>query len=383
LLPAVLFLCHCAPITDRDADEMRAHELSIAVGPGRTFAAWHGGFGKGSSIYIQEIDTRGSFKASPIRVSEGNLLAYEPDLVIAGTHPVIAWYEKDPADGRLSAWLAGLTSEGNRQWVVRLGDRESSSRNPVVRVIGDKLHVAWIEQALRDNGDNQSSIRHQVFTLSGKALAPAHEIGRANRDTWNLNATTSGNRFIVAYDAALSTQAHELHMLVVSGQDVLHRSLSGNDGYASLYPDLQVNASGRAALTWFDERDGNQEVYLLAAPLDTFVTGALPPPERISHSDEASIGAYLSWNGEVIGLAWSDEEAGQRQIFTRTFEANGTPLGPVRHFAPVEGSASVPAIRARGADFLLAWNDYVIASGSVHSDVKASHARIAMLPVSD
>ncbi|MEN7538478.1 hypothetical protein [Aurantiacibacter flavus] len=83
-------------------------------------------------------------------------------------------------------------------------------------------------------------------------------------------------------------------------------TLTPPDGHASLYPDLQIGPEGVAALTWFDERDGNQEVYLqLFAAGD----GALAPtgePRRISHGPADSIGAYIAWNGATLGLAWSD-----------------------------------------------------------------------------
>src|SRR5690606_2287318 len=141
-------------------------------------------------------------------------------------------------------------------------------------------------------------------------------IGDANRDTWNLNAAAADGKLIVTYDAALGSQAHELHMLVAGDREVIHRSLSSDDGHASLYPDLQLGPSGRAALTWFDERDGNQEVYLAVAPLDRLGEDPVQAA-RISHSTASSIGAYLAWNGNVVGLAWSDEQSRNRDIYAQ------------------------------------------------------------------
>ena len=37
--------------------------------------------------------------------------------------------------------------------------------------------------------------------------------------------------------------------------------LSADDGASSLYPDLAFGA-GRVAVTWWDTRDGNAEIYL-------------------------------------------------------------------------------------------------------------------------
>src|SRR5690606_30387262 len=103
---------------------------------------------------------------------------------------------------------------------------------------------------------------------------------------------------------------------------------------------------------------------------------------RISHTPEDSIGAYLAWNGEVIGLAWSDRVGGQRDIFTQQFSAEGRPVTPVYRVASSSEHAGVPAIRARDDGFLIAWNHYVLRGDRAHLDVASSPARVAQVPVS-
>jgi hypothetical protein len=375
-------LAGCARQSRPETPEMHAYELSLAVSQSRAFAAWHGGFGGESSIYLQEVGGEGRLTDSPFRISDDGRLAYEPDAILAGNGIVVAWYEKDARTGHLSARLAQVTPQGRREWLTSFGDPRRQARNPVVRQVGDHLEAAWIEQAADDDGANAAAVWHQRFSLAGKPIGPARQIGQANRDTWNLNACASGDSLLVVYDAALSTKAHELQMLVVAAEGVRYVELSEDDGFASLYPDLQLNPAGQAALTWFDEKDGNQEVYLAAEPLATLESGRIATPLRVSHSKEDSIGAYLAWNGSTIGLAWSDVAGGRRDILVQTFTADGKPSGPLRAFPPGKGEASIPAIRARGAGFLVAWNDYLAQGGVGHGHSAASVLRVASLPVS-
>ena len=135
-------------------------------------------------------------------------------------------------------------------------------------------------------------------------------------------------------------------------------------------------------MTWFDEKDGNEEVYLVAEPLEALEQGRMLSPLRVSHSQEDSIGAYVVWNGSIIGLAWSDVVSGQRDILTRTFTADGKPFGPLRVFQPIKGEASIPAIRAAGAGFLVVWNDYRVQGAAGHGHVTSSVARVASLQIS-
>lgn len=375
---ALLALSPGSPVA---AQEMRAHELSLGVSTRGAVAAWHGGPGEGSSIYVQALNASGIEEGRPIAVSEGVDLAYEPDLILVGDRPAVAWYQKQPDTGVLSAWLAGLDPEGHRQWIMPLLADGQASRNPVVRLVGDELVVAWIAQPVLRGAENDATIWLARFSIDGRQIGTPRQIGRANRDTWNLNATVHGGDVIITYDAALTSKAHELHMLVVKENQVVHRMLSGDDGHASLYPDLQVNAYGQAALTWFDERDGNQEVYLTMAPFSAFAEGKAGPPMRITTNDGQSIGAYVAWNGSVAGLAWSDEIGGERDIFFQDFNDTGQALGPARQISAGPETSAVPAIRASGAGFLIAWNDYVMEGEGAHRNVTSSRERFKWIPI--
>lgn len=79
----------------------------------------------------------------------------------------------------------------------------------------------------------------------------------------------------------------------------------------SAYPDIAIDGR-QFAVTWFDSRDGNQEVYLRCGQL-----GASGAPEsrlkvdgehmrRVSRTAEESIGAYLVWHRNHIELAWTE-----------------------------------------------------------------------------
>src|SRR5690606_30547671 len=90
--------------------------------------------------------------------------------------------------------------------------------------------------------------------------------------------------------------------------------ISTDDGFASKYPDLALGEHG-AALTWFDERDGNREIYLTVGALEALRGGAEARAQRITTTPGRSIGAYLDWNGSRIGLAWSDDSSGSYEIY--------------------------------------------------------------------
>ena len=351
----------------------RAHELSLAIVGADAFAAWHGGHGDEAAIYLQALDQAGRPEGPPRRISPPGFDSYEPDLIAVDGGLVVAWYGRDREQGRLQAWLAGLDLSGTRQWLVPLQDG-GKAKNPVVRRVGEALHVAW----LSPDDTGATRVMHRLFGVGGRPLGPPRQIARADHDTWNVNAAVLGERFFVAYDAALDDGSDEVRLVMVEGDDAKTITLTPPDGHASLYPDLQFGPDGTAALTWFDERDGNQEVYLQLFALRDGELSPISEARRITHGPAQSIGAYLTWNGPRLGLAWSDEDNGQRDIFLQTFDSKGEPLSPPRNLSQSAQNSSVPAIRAYRQGFLLAWNDYVMTEGGGHDTVTSSTAHFAL-----
>lgn len=371
VLAGALASCSASP---RPTAPMQAYELSLAVGPGGAWEAWHGGTGKGSAIFIRRLGRDNEPLSEPIQISDGRKLAYEPDLILANNELAVAWYEKDPQSHELTAWLAGVDHSGKVLWRAQVGAARTDARNPVVRAIGDELAVAWIAQ---EKGATQ--VWSQRFSLGGEATQPASMIGPANTDTWNLNAAARGNAFIVAYDAAIGTTAHELQVVTVTPFKATRIQATPDDGHASLYPDLQLNADGQAALTWFDEKDGNREVYLLIAPLKALGTNGSPGPVRVTRDKGESTGAYVIWNEQTAGLAWSDDSSGRHEIYAARFDRSGRKLGGTQRLSASKGQASVPTIRQAGSSFLIAWNDYVASANGTHGSISSSQAHIHRL----
>jgi hypothetical protein len=139
----------------------------------------------------------------------------------------------------------------------------------------------------------------------------------------------------------------------------LHQ-ITEDDGVPSKYPDIA--GTTHQALTWFDERDGNQEVYLKVGSR-TAIRDPAVKPLRVTTTAGESIGAYLDWatgsRDERIGLAWSDNTEGQFEVYFQAFGPDGRPLGAARRVTTNGTASLIPAIVAAGDAFALAWNEYV------------------------
>jgi predicted methyltransferase len=156
--------------------------------------------------------------------------------------------------------------------------------------------------------------------------------------------------------------------------------LSADDGVDSVYPDLALQGD-RAALTWFDSRDGNREVYLYAGPVSELDRPIDGHAVRVTQTPGASIGAYVSWNAGRIGLAWCDNSGGHQRVFIQSFDQNGSALRPAVPLTDGRLEGLIPSIIPWRNGFAVGWNERLAAPGlHGHASTISSFAALRLLP---
>jgi len=348
-----------------------AYEVSLTRFGDGLAAAWYDTRDGNAEIYLQLLDAGGHPEGTVHRLTNDPAQSYEASIDAMTGAIAVAWYEKDD-EARLLAWLGLWSQDAGFTWRRRLGRDGSGSRNPVARVFAERIFCAWIER--EPTGDE--NVYGAWWDAAGNELAPPAELGPAGSTTWNLNvAIDSAGVAYVVFDAALESSAEELFLAALSDGGVVRRQLTANDGHRSKYPDLALSGD-RAALTWFDERDGNREVYLHVGDIDSLREldaddasagrDLATRSSRVSFSAGPSIGAYAAWNGERVGLAWTDSEADGQQIFYQSFTPDGEPRTPAEQLTSSGSSSLIPAITPWASGFAIAWNEVDAGSGSAH-----------------
>jgi hypothetical protein len=371
--------CACAVLAGCDRPRplsppgQKAYELSLATDGHHLVAAWNGGE-SGNAIWIRLIDDAGKPTGTSIPLTDGKRDAYEPDIQLLEGDLLVAWYEKDAATGALTARLGRFTLTGQPRWQVALSSPGSKGRNAVVRVHGGQALVAWIEAT----GGAEPAVWTAGVAADGAFVQPPQRRATVSAETWNLNAAVdAAGRLYVVYDAWLGSRAKELHLLTVEGESATDHMLSGDDGHDSVYPDIALSGE-HAALTWFDTRDGNSEVYLSVGDL-AGVSTLESRGVRITHTPGASIGAYVAWNGQRLGLAWCDDIAGQSEVFIQRFSASGTASATAHRVTRNPTQSSIPAIQPWQDGFALAWNEYQAENAEGHPAIVASTAVLSLI----
>ena len=349
----LLALTGCAHHPVLSPTGQAAFETSVAAVGDVAVAGWYGAAAsEGNAIWAQPLDTSATAVGRPLQLTSGASDAFEPELQILEGEIIVAWYEKDRA-GALGAWLGRFSMEGEARWRLALSAPGMNGRNPVVRIHAGALQVAW----LQSSATNEVAVWSARVDPQGNYVQPPSRRAAAGVETWNLGAAVDGQGvFHVVYDSDVGTRAKELRLLSLGQQEVTERLLTADDGFDSTYPDLAFRGDV-AALTWFDLRDGNAEIYLFTG---TGVPEARVDREarRVTDTPGVSSGAYLAWNDQRLRLVWCDDSSGQNEIYSQLFDMHGNARNEAARLTRNPTQSLAPAIRAWRGGFLLAWNEY-------------------------
>jgi hypothetical protein len=357
-----------------------AFEPALATLDDSLAIVWNDNRGGNDEIYLRLLDGELRPLSAELRLTESPALSYEASVVNLGGDLAIAWYEREPS-GRLVTKLGLWTPQGEPLWQHVVSSPERSGRVPVVHARDDSLFIAWVEESVPGATQGRatpSTIRGAWFRRDGTRQVEPFDIADASRTTWNLNLDAlPDGRIVLVYDAEHSTRSSELYLALIGIGRAIVMPLSDDDGFASKYPDIAVGA--RLALTWYDAKDGNADVYL--ALFDTLGATALVGAQRVTHTDGESIGAYLAWNGARLGLAWNDDTPGQHEIQFQAFDTAAQPLHAVRRLTHTPAHSRIPAIVAHREGFVLAWNEAEYGSGGHDGLASTTLSEVAVIRV--
>jgi len=372
LCAAGLWVAACsAPVPVQiSASAKGAYEVSLATLPHGLAAAWHDLRDGNAEIYLRMLDADGRPQGAELRLTNTPDASYEASLDRIDDEFVLAWYEQTPS-GQQTVMLGAWNDQGDRLWLQTF---PSGTRNPVMHVAGDRIFCAWIQAG----AGGMEDVLAGWWSRDGEPQGAPVTLGPASKNTWNLNAAIDGVDAWVVFDSVNGTRTSELHLAHVDRAGAALTQLTRDDGWESKYPDLAIDDTGRAALTWYDAKDGNAEVYLLVTTVKELGRDVEARARRVTVTPGESIGAYIAWTAGRVGLAWSDKHSSQHDVYFQSFEAAGAPLADAVRVTRNSTWSLVPAIRPWRAGFALAWNEYQPASAVAHDGT--SEAFVALVP---
>jgi ethanolamine utilization microcompartment shell protein EutL len=225
---------------------------------------------------------------------------------------------------RLPAWALALSITAScafAQWgpEVRLtenGRHSSTSQNSAWNVAadGDAVHVAWF-----DERDSNQEIYYKRSTDGGATWGP---------------------------DTRLTTAAG-----------------------ISWYPAIAA-ASGRVHVTWYEDRDGNWEIYYKRSTDGGETWG---PDTRWTNDIYRSANPCIAATGQYVHAVWDDRRMGYPEIYYKRSTDGGATFAADSIFKEMLSPATLPSVAASGTGVHVVWFDTRTPQGDVYYERSADN----------
>jgi len=236
---------------------------TLAVSGSNVHLLWMDDRDGNRETYFKRSTDNGNTWSSDTRLSNDADWTWSPAIAAAGDTVHAVWYESD-AGGNLGKeiFYARSTNAG-ATWnsAVNLTNDAGVSMGPCVGASGSTVHVAW-----EDNRDGNYEIYYKRSTDNGATWGTDTRLTSISGTSYGSSIDVSGpNVHLVWTDERDANDEIYYKSSVDNGVSWSSDERLTNDGATSFYNSISV--SGPAVhVTWYDQRDGNWEVYYKRNP---------------------------------------------------------------------------------------------------------------------
>ncbi len=288
--------------------------------------------------------------AADIPVSSDPAGSYAASVAWTGTEYGVAWHDDRQGEGNWEIYFARLDASGRRvDPEIRVTAAAGVSSYPSVVWTGTEYGVAW-----RDNRDGNEEIYFVRLNAAGLRLGTERRITNAAGASAWPSLVWNGEEYGLAwYDERDGNREIYFTRLHASGNKIRSEVRITNNAALSQQPALDW--SGKEwGIAWHDNRFGNTEI--LFARLDAAGT-KLGGDLRITNSAGASENVALVSNGAIHGMAWHDYRDGVWEIYFARVDLGGAKLGADLRLTNNASTSGWPDVAWNGSEFGVFWHD--------------------------
>ena len=311
--------------------------------------AWYDARDGNEEIYFARLDTSGNRIGADVRVTSAAGESRNASVVWTGSGYGVAWY--DFRDGNWEIYFARLDAAGNKVGSdVRVTNNTVASNFPSLVWTGSVYGVSW-----DDRRDGNYEIYFARLDAAGNKVGSDVRITNDSSASQYSSLVWRGGEYGVAwydnrdgnyeiYFARLDAAGNKI------GSDVRVTSAAGN----SMDPSLAWTGS-EYGVSWLDGRDGNNEIYFVRIDAAGTKIGS---DVRITSNASASYDPALVWTAGEYGVAWWDSRDGNTEVYFARIGASGTKIGSDVRITNNASTSSHPSLVWTGSQYGVSWDDF-------------------------
>jgi len=291
----------------RLTDDPAYSELaSVAVFESNIHVVWRDMRDGSREIYYKRSTDGGITWSGDVRLTNNTGISFSPSVSVSGSIVHVVW--DDNRDGNYEIYYK-RSPDGGTSWGsdTRLTDDPANSRYASAAVSGTDVHVVW-----DDERDGNPEIYYKHSSDGGTSWGTDTRLTNDTADSQHPSVSVSGSIVHVVWDDNRDGN-YEIYYKrspdagISWGTDTRLTNDTANSNYASTAASIS-----NIHVVWLDDRDGNYEIYYKSSPDAGISWGT---DTRLTNDAAVSRYASAAVSGTNVHVVWFDERDGNPEIY--------------------------------------------------------------------
>jgi hypothetical protein len=216
---------------------------------------------------------------------------------------------------------------------------------------GSEYGVAWRDHL---QGLGPVDIYFALLDASGGLTGVVTQVTDSLEDSLGVSMTWTGSEFGIGYNEKRDGQQQVFLARLDAAGDLINGDIQITTAAGSSVAASVVWAGSQYGVAWYDNRDGNNEIYFARLDASGNKFGS---DVRVTAAGGNSIRPSLVWTGSEFAVAWYDDRFGNNEIFFTRIDASGVEIGDDVRVTVDPGSSRNPSLVWADGEFGIAWQD--------------------------
>ncbi len=353
--------CGLDPLLDNDAEIIKiGPDLRVSSGGSGSYypslawtgseygVSWDDNRDGNYEIYFARISAAGAKIGPDHRVTSYSHGGYNPSLSWTGSEYGVSW--QDYRDGSPEIYFARISAAGTKLGSdLRVTSEGDEIGIPHLSWTGSEFGVSW-----DDRRDLNYDIMFARISAAGAKIGADSQVTSSDREFGITFLIWTGSEYGVSWENGYG----EIFFAQISaaGAKIGSELRVTYNADNSVLPSLSWTGS-EYGVSWWDDRDGNFEIYFARIS----AAGAKIGSDLRVTSDCTNkyflFFPSLSWIGSEYGLGWFDDHDGNNEIFFARISADGAMTGPEFRVTSDGASSKYPSLFWTGSEYGVSWQD--------------------------
>jgi hypothetical protein len=299
-------------------------------------------------IYYKRSTDAGVSWGTDTRLTNNNNSSESPSLAVSGSVVHVVWY--DNRDGNWEIYYKRSIDAGVSWGAdIRLSNNIANSFRPSVAVSGSVIHVIWY-----DERDGNWEIYYKRSTDAGTSWGTDTRLTNNTAYSFVPSVAVSGSvAHVVWWDERDGNAEIYYKRSTDAGINWGADTRLTNNTASSNSPSVAISSSV-VYVVWYDNRDGNNEIYYKRSTDAGVNWGAdIRLTNNIANSQYSSITVY----GPGVHVVWQDNSDGNWEIYYKRSTDSGVNWGADIRLTNNSGSSVTPSVAVFGSVVHVVWKD--------------------------